>query len=58
MRQGATPRPAAVSDHWVQRKLDAARDARLQTLQLVRDDDVVTGSHPTAADFDAVMLDL
>ena len=39
-------------------ELDAAQDAGLQTLQLVRDDDVVTGSHPTAADFDAVMLDL
>ena len=42
----------------VAEELDAARDAGMQTLQLVRDEAVVTGTHATATDFDAVMLDL
>lgn len=35
-------------------ELDAASQAGMQTLQLVRDDDVVTGRHASVTDFDQV----
>ncbi|MFT5500062.1 MAG: enolase-phosphatase E1 [Woeseiaceae bacterium] len=35
-------------------ELDAAQSAGMNTLQLVRDDKVVPGTHPVARDFDAV----
>lgn len=35
-------------------ELDAAATAGMQTMQLVRDDTVMPGSHPVAADFDEV----
>ena len=38
-------------------ELDAAAAAGMQTTQLVRDDDVVMGSHRIAHDFDEVVLD-
>jgi enolase-phosphatase E1 len=38
-------------------ELDAAREAGMQTCQLVRDDDVVVGSHTIAHDFDEVIID-
>lgn len=41
----------------VAEELDAARDAGMQTCQLVRDDDVSIGSHPIARDFDEVIID-
>ncbi len=41
----------------VAEELDAARDAGMRTMQLVRDDDVVRGDHPVAHDFTEVMLD-
>jgi enolase-phosphatase E1 len=37
-------------------ELDAARDAGMQTIQLVRDDNVITGSHVIAHDFDQIVL--
>ena len=37
-------------------ELDAARDAGMRTVQVVRDDSVVTGSHPIAHDFDGIVL--
>lgn len=37
-------------------ELDAARDAGMQTTQLVRDNDVVTGSHVVASDFTEVAI--
>jgi enolase-phosphatase E1 len=37
-------------------ELDAARDAGMQTIQLVRDNNVITGSHVTAHDFDQIVL--
>ena len=37
-------------------ELDAARDAGLQTVQLVRDDDVIVGEHRVAADFTEVLV--
>ncbi len=39
-------------------ELDAAAAAGMQTLQLLRDDRVVRGRHPLAADFDAVPVSL
>ena len=41
----------------VAEELDAARDAGMQTCQLVRDDGVSIGSHPIARDFDEVIID-
>ena len=41
----------------VAEELDAARDAGMQTTQLVRDDDVVEGDHTIARDFTDVVLD-
>jgi enolase-phosphatase E1 len=41
----------------VAEELDAAAVAGMQTLQLVRDDKVVPGSHRIAHDFDEVLLD-
>ena len=38
----------------VKEELDAAREAGMRTIQLVRDENVVVGSHDTAADFTAV----
>ena len=38
-------------------ELDAAREAGMQTCQLVRDDKVSIGSHPTARNFDEVIID-
>lgn len=35
-------------------ELDAAREAGMQTIQLVRDDKVITGSHIEARDFDDI----
>lgn len=40
----------------VAEELDAAATAGMQTTQLVRNDDVVTGSHPVAADFNEVII--
>lgn len=40
----------------VAEELDAAREAGMQTTQLVRDDDVVRGDHPLARDFSEVMV--
>ncbi len=37
-------------------ELDAAASAGMQTLQLVRDANVVTGSHATVTDFDQIQL--
>jgi enolase-phosphatase E1 len=37
-------------------ELDAARDAGMQTIQLVRDDNTITGSHVIAHDFDQIVL--
>ena len=37
-------------------ELDAAAEAGMQTMQIVRDDDVVTGSHRIAHDFNEVVL--
>jgi len=37
-------------------ELDAARDAGMQTIQLVRDDNSITGSHVIAHDFDQIVL--
>ncbi|MGD8583210.1 MAG: acireductone synthase [Gammaproteobacteria bacterium] len=37
-------------------ELDAARDAGMQTIQLLRDDDTGTGSHVIAHDFDQIVL--
>ena len=41
----------------VTEELDAARTAGLQTFQLVRDSRITTGSHYTAGNFDAVIID-
>lgn len=41
----------------VAEELDAAAEAGLLTAQLVRQDDVVVGSHPVAADFNEVIID-
>jgi len=41
----------------VTEELDAARAAGMRTTQLVRQDDVVVGSHPVAADFNEVIID-
>ena len=41
----------------VTEELDAARTAGLQTFQLVRDSRITTGSHHTASNFDAVIID-
>ena len=41
----------------VAEELDAARDAGMRTMQLVRDDAVVRGDHPAARDFTEVVLD-
>lgn len=38
-------------------ELDAATTAGMRTIQLVRDDAVVTGSHPVATTFDDVIID-
>lgn len=38
-------------------ELDAAAKAGMQVTQLVRQDDVVVGSHPVAADFNEVIID-
>lgn len=38
-------------------ELDAAAEAGMQTTQLVRQNDVVIGSHPVAADFNDVIID-
>ena len=40
----------------VAEELDAARDAGMLTVQLVRNEDVVRGDHPIARDFTEVML--
>jgi enolase-phosphatase E1 len=40
----------------VAEELDAARAAGMQTCQLVRDDDVIVGSHTIARDFDGVII--
>lgn len=37
-------------------ELDAAAQAGLRTIQIVRDPDISTGAHPVAADFSAVRL--
>ncbi len=37
-------------------ELDAARDAGMATVQLVRDNNVITGSHATAHDFDQIVF--
>ena len=42
----------------VSEELDAAKEAGMRTIQLVRDEDVVVGNHPTAADFEAVARQL
>ena len=39
----------------VAEELDAARDAGMQTVQLVRDDDVIVGDHPVAGNFDEII---
>ena len=41
----------------VAEELDAARDAGMRTMQLVRDNDVVRGDHPVAHDFTEVVVD-
>ena len=41
----------------VAEELDAAAEAGMLTTQLVRQDDVVVGSHPVAANFDEVIID-
>jgi enolase-phosphatase E1 len=41
----------------VAEELDAAADAGMQTCQLLRDQNVVPGTHRIAHDFDAVLLD-
>jgi enolase-phosphatase E1 len=41
----------------VAEELDAAAEAGMQTCQLVRDDDVIRGTHPIAHDFAEVLLD-
>ncbi len=41
----------------VAEELDAARKAGMRTCQLVRDDEVVVGTHPQAKDFSEVVLD-
>ena len=38
-------------------ELDAAATAGMRVCQLVRDDDIVVGSHPTARTFDEVIID-
>lgn len=38
-------------------ELDAAREAGMQAVQLVRDDDVPTSSHPAVTDFSQIQLD-
>lgn len=40
----------------VAEELDAARIAGMQTVQLVRDEDVIVGDHPVAASFDDVII--
>ena len=40
----------------VAEELDAAREAGMQTVQLVRDDDVVIGDHRVAKEFSEVMI--
>lgn len=42
----------------VAEELDAAAEAGLQTVQLVRQDDVVVGSHSVATSFDEVLLNV
>ena len=42
----------------IREELDAARDAGMRTTQLVRGDDVVTGDHPVAGNFDEVQTEL
>ena len=39
----------------VTEELDAARDAGMQTVQLVRNDDVIVGDHPVAGSFDEII---
>ena len=39
----------------VAEELDAARDAGMQTVQLVRDDDVIVGDHLVAGNFDEII---
>lgn len=39
-------------------ELDAAAEAGMLTTQLVRQDDVVVGSHPVAANFNEVIIDM
>ncbi len=41
----------------VAEELDAAAEAGMRTTQLVRQEDVVIGSHPVASDFDEVIVD-
>ena len=41
----------------VAEELDAAREAGMQTCQLVRTEDVVVGEHPTARDFAEVIIE-
>ncbi|MGI9261976.1 MAG: acireductone synthase [Woeseiaceae bacterium] len=41
----------------VAEELDAARIAGMQTIQLVRDEDVIVGDHPVASSFDDVIID-
>jgi enolase-phosphatase E1 len=39
-------------------ELDAATEAGMQTVQLVRQDDVVVGSHTVATSFDEILLNV
>ena len=41
----------------VAEELDAAREAGMQTCQLVRTNDVIVGEHPTARNFDEVIIE-
>ncbi len=55
-RQIALPAEDVLFLSDVSEELDAAAEAGMRTIQLVRDDDVEMGSHRIAHDFDEVML--
>jgi len=55
-RHIALPAEAILFLSDVLEELDAAAEAGMQTMQLVRDEDVVTGSHRIAHDFHQVVL--
>ncbi len=55
-RHIALPAEAILFLSDVLEELDAAAEAGMQTMQLVRDEDVVTGSHRIAHDFHEVVL--